>query len=563
MTKEFNPLVFGGECVFEDSKKSNGRWSITPHLRRFKDDEGGSLIIFSLFLFAMMLMIAGVAVDVMRAENRRTRLQYTSDRCVLAAASLKQTIPAQAVVDDCFEKAGLGEFTPTVIVEQSLNRRSVTIDMSTQATAPKIETIFLSMNWRKAFGLQDNGTVDYLSTPAAATAVDGVSKVEISLVLDVSGSMDWDSSSGRKKIEDLQIAAKQFVDALMLNRPEIDSYTISIIPYATQVTAGPDLLNQFYVTAEHDYSYCVDFQEADYNTTALSTMDLLQRTGYFEAWTNNHSDKIRWDYRSCPEHVTRRILPLSADIATLKTYIDNLTPGGNTSTEIGLKWGTALLDPSTRPAIQGLVNDGEINDIFAGRPYSYGEESILKVIVAMTDGDNTTSVELKPEYASGTTNVWYYDAGHNDHRYWVYNASEGKYKRLYYDDDANLKSSEWVSSPDSNASRLSMPELWKQATQLFVLYLQYYANLDYVPWQNSEIRVGPAPKDARMSSICAAAKANNILIYTIGFEVTDENALKLQNCATTAAHFFRVDGVNIADAFSEIAAQLNSLRLTR
>ncbi|WP_457647467.1 pilus assembly protein TadG-related protein [Profundibacter sp.] len=536
--------------------------------KKFQKDEEGSIIIFSLFMFAMMLMIGGLAVDVMRAEYQRTEIQYTADRCALSASGLSQQLPAVQVVNDCFQKAGLGWLNPTVIVDQTQNSKRVSI----QLPDPKIKTIFLAVDWSKVFKVGGGGAVEYLATPAAAAAVDGVQKVEISLVLDVSGSMDWNSTSGRKKVEDLKIAAKEFVDALMLTRPHNDTYSISIIPYATQVTAGPDLLSQFTVTSEHNYSNCVDFDATDYNSTTLSTTALLQRTGYFEVFTKNHGDKIRWDYRSCPEHNTRQILPLSGDIATLKSFIDNLTPGGMTSTEIGIKWGAALLDPSTRPAIQGLVDNGKVSPLFAGLPVNYGQDGVLKVIVAMTDGENTSSYELKPEYASGMTNVWYYKAGPNDHRYWVYNAGRGKYRRLYFDDNTNLKSSKWVSSPASSSKRLSMPELWKQATQTFVLYLQYYASLDYTPWQDAEMTMDnfngsnyyPAgEKDDRMSAICAAAKANNVLIYTIGFEVSDANALKMQNCATTAAHFFRVDGVNIADAFAEIAAQLKSLRLVK
>ncbi|WP_457648233.1 pilus assembly protein TadG-related protein [Profundibacter sp.] len=542
--------------------------ALLRQMRHFQKDERGSIIIFSLFMFAMMLMIGGLAVDVMRAEYQRTKIQYTADRCALSASSLSQQLPAEEVVDDCFQKAGLGWLNPTVIVDEALNSKRVSI----QLPDPKIKTIFLAVDWSKIFKTAGGGGVEYLATPAAAAAVDGVQKVEISLVLDVSGSMDWNSASGRKKIEDLKIAAKEFVDALMLTRPHDDTYSISIIPYATQVTAGPDLLDQFTVTSEHNYSNCVDFNTTDYNATTLSTTDLLQRTGYFEVFTNNHGDEIRWDYRSCPEHNTRRILPLSGDIATLKSFIDNLTPGGMTSTEIGIKWGAALLDPSTRPAIQGLVDNGEVSPLFSGLPVDYGQDGVLKVIVAMTDGENTSSYELKPEYASGMTNVWYYKAGPDDHRYWVYNEGEGEYRRLYFDDDAKLKSSKWVDSPDSSSTRLGMPELWKQATQTFVLYLQYYAGLDWRPWQDSEMTMdnfrtneyyNAGEKDDRMSAICAAAKANNVIVYTLGFEVTDSNALKMQNCATTAAHFFRVDGVDIADAFAEIAAQLKSLRLVR
>ena len=533
--------------------------ALMKQIRHFQKDETGSIIIFSLFMFAMMLMIGGLAVDVMRAEYQRTEIQYTADRCALSASGLSQQLPATDVVTDCFQKAGLGWLDPTVVVEQAQNSKKVTILLPD----PEIKTIFLAVDWSKIFNVDGGSAVEYLTTPAVAAAIDGVQKVEVSLVLDVSGSMSSSSASGRTKIEDLQIAAKDFVDALLLDAPYPDTYSISIVPYATQVTAGPDLLSKYTVTTEHNYSNCVDFDTSAFGTTALSQTALLKRSVYLEPFTISHGDKIKWGYRSCPEHDSRKILPFAGDIATLKGYIDNLTPEGMTSTEIGMKWGAALLDPGTQQVAQELITDGLVSPIFAGRPNDYGTDGVLKVMVVMTDGDNTSSYALDPAYETGSTNVWYRYAGTNDHRYWVYNSGVGKYRRLYYDDNANLQSSAWVNAPDTNSTRLSMPELWKQASWTLVLYLQYYASLDYRPWQDALIETQGAAKDVKMDAICTAAKANNILLYTIGFEVSSSNALKLQSCASTSAHFFRVDGVDIADAFAEIAAQLKSLRLVR
>ena len=64
--------------------------------------EDGSLIIFSLFLLIMMLMVAGMSVDLMRTETQRSRLQSTLDRAVLAGASLEQTLNSEDVVRDYF-----------------------------------------------------------------------------------------------------------------------------------------------------------------------------------------------------------------------------------------------------------------------------------------------------------------------------------------------------------------------------------------------------------------------------------------------------------------------------
>lgn len=112
--------------------------------------------------------------------------------------------------------------------------------------------------------------------------------------------------------------------------------------------------------------------------------------------------------------------------------------------------------------------------------------------------------------------------------------------------------------------QLSYVELYDHATIRYVAkYLMDPAGYSYNYWRYGTYDyVHPNTKDTRMNNICSAAKGNEVLIFTIGFEVTDSNATKLTNCATSAGHFFRVEGDKLSDAFASIAAQLNSLRLT-
>jgi len=548
--------------------------ALLRQMRHFQKDERGSIIIFSLFMFAMMLMIGGLAVDVMRAEYQRTKIQYTADRCALSASGLSQQLPAEEVVADCFQKADLGWLNPTVIVDEAENSKKVTILLPD----PKIRTIFLAVDWSKIFKVAGSGGVEYLSTPAAAAAIDGVQKVEISLVLDVSGSMGSSSQSGRTKIQDLQIAAKQFVDALLIDAPHEDTYSISIIPYSIQVNAGQNLLSNMNASSEHDFAHCVDFRNSEFSTTTVDQGISLRRVGYI-ATRPDKEDKyqdpnIRSWLWNCPTSKNREILPLSGDIPTLKAKIDSLSPQGWTSTEIGIKWGAALLDPSLQTVVDDMIADASIpaderiDAKFSGRPYNYGEEGVLKVIVAMTDGANTRSYELLDPYRTGMSNVWFLKGSDGKYHYWVYNSNRSgskKYRYLKYTPSGSRKARNWTATPSPDAKHLTMAELWKQASTYFVARkLQQQAGLSGYAWGDGSYKTYyGAEKDVRMAAICNAAKAKNILLYTIGFEVSNSNALKLQSCATTSAHFFRVDGVDIADAFAEIAAQLKSLRLVR
>ena len=69
--------------------------------------EDGSLTIFGLMIFLLMLTAGGIALVIMRSEVDRTELQYAADRGTLAAAGLEQTRSAEEIVKDYIRAAGL------------------------------------------------------------------------------------------------------------------------------------------------------------------------------------------------------------------------------------------------------------------------------------------------------------------------------------------------------------------------------------------------------------------------------------------------------------------------
>jgi hypothetical protein len=124
-----------------------------------------------------------------------------------------------------------------------------------------------------------------------------------------------------------------------------------------------------------------------------------------------------------------------------------------------------------------------------------------------------------------------------------------------------------VDEPGS-AELLSYPELWAFTT------LKRNVKDNYYPWMNDSeayndwyygVRsyVDSAIKDARTKAICDAAKAEQIIVFTIGFEAPYGGRTVLQDCASSDSHFFDVDGLEISDAFSAIASSIRQLRLTQ
>ena len=110
-----------------------------PSRRAALADERGSLTIFSLFIIVIMLIVGGMAVDFMRQEATRARLQSTLDRAILAAADMDQKLDPTSVVQDYFAKSGVAGVQVAVQVADGDSSRKV--QAQTQAT---LDSFFLN-----------------------------------------------------------------------------------------------------------------------------------------------------------------------------------------------------------------------------------------------------------------------------------------------------------------------------------------------------------------------------------------------------------------------------------
>ena len=195
-------------------------------LKKFQRDEDGSLVMFSLFIFLAMLMFGGIAVDLMLYENRRTHIQNSTDRAVLAAANLNQTVDPTEVVQDYLAKVGV-----------EVSEEDVTVVEIGEAPVITGRQVSVSVNSNGDTILMNLVGVDTLPYGASSEAEEGVNDVEVSLVLDISGSMRG------TKLTQMQDAAKDFVDGILEGASD-NRVSVSLIPYAAQVSAGPDLLSR-------------------------------------------------------------------------------------------------------------------------------------------------------------------------------------------------------------------------------------------------------------------------------------------------------------------------------
>jgi len=550
--------------------------------RGYIHDENGSIIVFVLVVFSAMFLVGGTAVDLARHENLRSSLQYNLDRAVLAAAALKQTQEPNVVVQDYMSKVTtIEDFSVDVTSTVTINSRQV----SATATA-NLDTWFLSM-----------AGINTMPITARSSSEEKIPNLEISLVLDVSGSM------GGTKLANLKVAAKQFVTTL-LTETEEDSIAISIVPFNHNVAPSSELFDNLSIAWTHNLSSCLVFSDTDFTNvyidpTVSQTQGIFtSRYGGFKNFNESHI--------TCYSDENSEILAYNDNETELHNKIDALDADGWTAAHLGMKWGLALLDPKFQSVVSALVEDELVNVRFEGLPVAYNAPQTKKIVVLMGDGANTWEFDFSSTYKGANSDLWevveeepgqfthltYYGRTYTGSHYEQYCGYYGitcyygdpievtnyyinkpTHHQVYKisDSDGNGSfSTETFTRVDFNAitpgaggvttkRQMSWEEAWGH------MPVDFYDNLtgsSALSNLGSNGRDG-TESDTAMASSCLAAETAGVIVYTIGYETNTSTSDKLRSCASTNSHYYDASGTQITSVFSAIATSIQKLKLTQ
>ncbi len=191
----------------------------------------------------------------------------------------------------------------------------------------------------------------------------------------------------------------------MLHDDYIDDTSINLIPYAGQTNVGPFMFDRLYGqrypdieldeedggTADGRYpnvSSCLELGGSDFGYVGLPNAGSYDQTPHFMNWAIAAS-VMDWGW--CPEDDTA-IRYASNDRTGLADFVNTFRMHDGTGTHYAMKYGLALLDPSSQPHFAAMNAAGLIPDEFAGRPAAYDDPAARKFIVLMTDGQITEQV---------------------------------------------------------------------------------------------------------------------------------------------------------------------------
>jgi Flp pilus assembly protein TadG len=391
-----------------------------------RNDSGMAAVLFAVLLIPLVAAL-GSAVDYSRSNASQAALQAITDSTALAlsnpryTADMMQGSAEQILAAET--KSGYAFANPLQVkASLSPDGRSVTVTATTS-----VKNVFMAR-----FG---NDFTIIGATAQAYRAVTG--SVELVLVLDTTNSMSMSN-----KMTTLKAAANAMVDTLTSD-PKAD-VKIGVVPFADYVNVGLSNRSQLWLSGTTDYSAgwstperCTDYYPVTRTYNCVKTISTCYNDGvpyscsstkcdYEYSSTSVHqctpassgTDWYRWlgcvgsrtptplrltdDQPLIPypgvriknpsastAPCTTALIPLTKNYAAVKATINAMTPKGETYLPSGLVWGLNVLSP-----------DAPFNE---GGAYDPANKLPRKVMVFMTDGNNTKSLDSSKQWHTGSS----------------------------------------------------------------------------------------------------------------------------------------------------------------
>jgi Flp pilus assembly protein TadG len=489
-----------------------------------RNEHGSALPFFAMGL--MMLMGAGgIALDMGRLQIVQSRMQNALDAAGLAVGSEVSTVDLNNEAGKYFYANFPVNYMGTTITTAPnaiLNADQTLITLNVAGT--------LDMTFMKIFGKQN-------SIVSATTQITRQSKgLELVLVMDVTGSMSSTAGGGVSKMAAAKTAAQSLLDTLYgPTRNTSPNLWVGVVPFSQAVNVGSGYTAWLDTTYANTLNWgttswggCVEARTNGSNLPRLDVSDdppsVRTFRPYYSPCNTNSSYSNRWfgtnasnfdncssgtgfQYRItsskgpnqfCPVSVQ----PLVAEKSTVMAKINAMQPNGNTQINLGLAWGFRMLSPRWRGLWGGQMNTNQL-------PLDYNTPLMTKVVILMTDGDNTLS---------GTSNAN------------TVPSYSGMYSAMNFPNVNALAVTGGMCSSSGNCN------------------------------------AGELELDNRTAAACTAMKANGIIIYTIGLGTGLSTASQtlLRNCATNSSYYFLSPTTSqLQTVFKKIGDSLANLRISQ
>jgi Flp pilus assembly protein TadG len=495
--------------------------------RNFSADRAGAVVLlFGLTLIPIMGFVGG-AIDYANAYANRSKLQNALDAAALTAGravDMGQTESDALQAAAKVMAANLGSGFPSYASNFDIDFTAKTV----LATANmNVDTYILGV-----LGF------DYFPVAVTSTVRLPNGKVEVVMVLDNSGSM------GGSKLTSLKDAANTLTTILYDATTIPDYVKIGLVPFAASVNVGTGNSNAPWMDATGQSS--IHYENFDTNVTRWTLYSQLNNTSW----------------GGCVEV---RPSPHDTDDSTAGSgggdsyFVPTFAPD---EPDNGWSYNNDYLDDDDGNC--GWGGWGETEEEAQEKTCKYNNERpsggsgpnyqcTSRSITTLTATKSTVTSAINNMIASGMTNImegvmWGWRVLSPEAPF-----TEGR----SYDDDENRKvmiimtdgANTHTGANNQNMSRYSAFGYSK------------HGRLRSPTSSTSLLKIA---MNEKTSEACTNAKDQDILIYTIAFDINDPDTLALlESCASSPSRAFDIDdGDALVAVFEAIAGEINKLRIT-
>lgn len=352
-----------------------------------QNDDGGILPLTALLLTGFMLA-GGAAIDYSRYASAKNIMNTALDAAILdAGVRLGEGQPVDQKFEDDFNAffnvniAGRGGFGANyTIVDFSADEETGRVNASAAAS---VETTLMKI-----------GGFDKLDISTEGAGVFGRNETEVTIMLDVTGSMFGTvTGTGIRKIDSLKRAANDAIAGLLPINSQNANTRVGLVPYASSVNASAKYAS---VVTEGNSSVQIASTDAFANASFnVPTTSCVTGRGGRDASTDIfdvqdaplgsdsrtvNGDTLNRQRLECPE---AEIIPLTSDRELLEDTIDSLVAQNNgfTAGHLGIAWSYYMLSPNWTPLWEAESDP---------QPYS---ADVNKFAILMTDGEFNTAYD--------------------------------------------------------------------------------------------------------------------------------------------------------------------------
>lgn len=530
--------------------------------QRFRQSRSGNVALIFALLAVPVIGAMGVAVDYARLSAARSRLADAADAAVLA-------VGGQPPMTDAAAKALVAQWMTAQMTDTQVSSWKVDSVAQANGIVTVQASAIMPMTLTSVFGIQT------LPVSVVSQATRQVKKVELALALDNTGSMDTDNNIGA-----LRDAATNLVNILYASSDASANIKTALVPFVTAVNIK--------TSGSYSDSWIDTQGQAKYNGAnfdkATAPDGKVDHLSLFK--------KINVDWKGCVEsraepYDTSDAAPDASKPDTL--FVPYLWPDEPDSPDVASTrtvTSTSQYDNSYLPDQLDSTVTNPVRQRSAAKYNSSNSNTILEKAADGARGPNKSCaqpiLDLTNDSAAVKTQIAAMLGWHNSGT----NISEGLTwgwrvlsptppftKGVAYNDPNTTKivvlmtdGMNEVYRPDSNKNNQN------RSDYSAIGYLNGYPNAGFSQQSRfgagtPSIDTGKSNLNSKLTTICTAmkAKAVNIQIYTITFEVGDTSTQSLfRNCATSPTMYYNSPTqAALKQAFSDIAGSITQLRISQ